>query len=71
MVRSLQDMVDAPHLRRLSLLATGERVTFDPQSDFAVLCPSCHRLIHRLDDAGDFGALQALVRASITDDESA
>lgn len=56
-------MVDAHHLRPLSSLAAGERVTFDPRTDFAVLCPSCHRAIHRLEDAGDLEALRALVRA--------
>lgn len=61
-------MVDAHHLRPLSSLAAGERVTFDPRSDFAVLCPNCHRVIHRLDNAGDIAALQALVRDRATND---
>jgi 5-methylcytosine-specific restriction enzyme A len=55
-------MVDAHHLRPLSTLMTGQRVTFDPRKDFAVLCPTCHRVIHRMKDAGDLEALRALVR---------
>lgn len=54
-------MVDAHHLRPLSTLAAGERVTFNPRTDFAVLCPTCHRVIHRLEDAGDVEALRALI----------
>jgi 5-methylcytosine-specific restriction protein A len=54
-------MVEAHHLRPLSDLAAGETVTFDPRTDFAVLCPTCHRVIHRLEDAGDLEALRALV----------
>jgi 5-methylcytosine-specific restriction enzyme A len=56
-------LVDAHHLRPLSSLADGEVVSFDPMKDFAVLCPNCHRVIHRLDDAGDLAALRALVAA--------
>lgn len=54
-------LVDAHHLRPLSSLVEGEVVSFDPIKDFAVLCPNCHRVIHRLEDAGDLAALRALV----------
>jgi 5-methylcytosine-specific restriction enzyme A len=55
-------MLDAHHLRPLSGLEAGERVTFDPRNDFAVLCPTCHRVIHRLEEVGNLEALRALVR---------
>jgi 5-methylcytosine-specific restriction protein A len=45
----------------LSALAEGALVTFDPRTDFAVLCPTCHRVIHRLEDVGDLPALRALI----------
>jgi 5-methylcytosine-specific restriction protein A len=57
-----EGLLDAHHLRPLSTLAENETVTFDPRTDFAVLCPNCHRLIHRLEDAGDLEALRALVK---------
>lgn len=56
-------MVDAHHLRPLSSLAEGDRVAFDPRTDFAILCPSCHRAIHRLEDVSDVELLRSLVRA--------
>lgn len=54
-------MIDAHHLTPLSHLLDGEEVTFDPAVDFAVLCPNCHRAIHRLDDVSDIQALRSLV----------
>lgn len=54
-------MVDAHHLTPLSSLADGSVVTFDPRNDFAVLCPICHRLIHRMPDSGDVEGLRKAV----------
>ena len=56
-------LIDAHHLRPLASLADGETVTFDPVDDFAVLCPNCHRLIHRLAEVGDLLELRKLVAA--------
>jgi len=55
-------MIDVHHLTPLSQLADGATVTFDPRSDFAVLCPNCHRAAHRLGDPGDIQALRLLVQ---------
>jgi 5-methylcytosine-specific restriction protein A len=55
-------LVDAHHLRPLSSLADGAQVTFDPRTDFAVLCPTCHRVIHRLENVGDLEMLRSLVK---------
>ncbi|WP_174452088.1 MrcB family domain-containing protein [Azospirillum baldaniorum] len=54
---------DAHHLIPLSTLEDGETVTFDPVNDFAVLCPSCHRAIHRMEDPSDLEALRAALRS--------
>lgn len=56
-------LIDAHHLRPLSSLEDGESVSFDPVTDFAVLCPNCHRVAHRLDDVGDIEALRRMVKA--------
>jgi len=54
-------MVDAHHLRPLSALEEGTTVTYDVMKDFAVLCPNCHRAIHRMEDVGDIEGLQKLL----------
>jgi 5-methylcytosine-specific restriction protein A len=54
-------VIDAHHLTPLKSLADGEVVQFDPAKDFAVLCPNCHRIIHRLDDPSDLSGLRAMV----------
>lgn len=54
-------MVDAHHLRPLSALKDGEVVRFDPYKDFAVLCPNCHRAIHRMEDVSDLEGLRLLL----------
>lgn len=58
-----QGLVDAHHLTPLSSLEEGEVARFDPIKDFAVLCPNCHRVIHRMDDPSDLNALRARVTA--------
>ena len=54
--------IEAHHLVPLASLKTDELVHFDPEKDFAVLCPNCHRIIHRMDDVSDIEGLRALVR---------
>jgi 5-methylcytosine-specific restriction protein A len=54
-------MVDVHHLIPLSSLDDGAVVTFNPQTDFAILCPSCHRAIHRLSDSSDLTSLRKLI----------
>lgn len=53
--------IEAHHLSPLSALEDDEIVQFDPEKDFAVLCPNCHRIIHRMDDCSDVEALRKLV----------
>lgn len=54
-------MVDAHHLTPLSKLQDGETVEFDPLTDFAILCPSCHRVMHRMKNPGDLDGLRRLI----------
>jgi len=44
--------IEAHHLVPLSQLK-GKLVRLDPKRDFAVLCPNCHRMIHRSDYVTD------------------
>lgn len=57
-------MIDAHHLIPLGSLADGSTVTFSPTRDFAVLCPNCHRAIHRSADPSDVGALRGALDRS-------
>lgn len=34
------------------------------QNDFCVLCPNCHKMVHKLDDAGDIELLSSIVKAN-------
>lgn len=58
-------MCDAHHLIPLETLDEGIEVTFDPIKDFAVLCPNCHRAIHRSKDPGDVDALREAIRGGV------
>lgn len=61
--RVAQGLIDAHHLTPLSALEEGEIVHFHPVKDFAVLCPNCHRVIHRMPDVSDVAGLRALIAA--------
>lgn len=54
-------LIDAHHLTPLSSLKDGEVARFDALKDFAVLCPNCHRVIHRMPDVSDVPALRNLI----------
>lgn len=54
-----EGVIDAHHLIPLSSLIDGSLVTFDPKRDFAVLCPNCHRVIHRMPNPADLAALRS------------
>lgn len=53
--------IEAHHLRSLSKLK-GTVVELDPRSDFTVLCPNCHRMIHRTNDPGDLVNFKNLLK---------
>lgn len=54
--------IEAHHMQPLSALAEGASVMRDPGKDFAVLCPNCHRMIHRLEDPSDIETLRKKIR---------
>lgn len=53
--------IEAHHLRSLSKLK-GMVVELDPRVDFAVLCPNCHRMIHKTDDPGNLETFKRLLK---------
>ncbi|WP_417498449.1 MrcB family domain-containing protein [Maricaulis sp.] len=53
-------MLDAHHLISIGSLAENEHAAFTVK-DFALLCPNCHRMIHRLVDSSDLKALRDLL----------
>lgn len=59
--RAGKGVIEAHHLRPLSTLADGESVEYDVTTDFAVLCPNCHRVIHRMKNPADLEALRRLI----------
>jgi 5-methylcytosine-specific restriction protein A len=57
-----EGFIEAHHLRPISSLEEGMAVSYDVEKDFAVLCPNCHRMIHRTDDPSDLGTFRSLIR---------
>ncbi|MCY1071663.1 DUF3578 domain-containing protein [Nannocystis sp. RBIL2] len=57
-------LIEAHHLTPLNTLDEGVEVRFDPATDFAVLCPNCHAIIHRMDDPSDLEGLRRLVQTA-------
>jgi 5-methylcytosine-specific restriction protein A len=53
--------IEAHHLRSLWTMK-GKKVELDPKIDFTVLCPNCHRMIHRTDDPGDLATFIEMIR---------
>lgn len=54
--------IEAHHLRPIASLEEGAAVSYDVATDFAVLCPNCHRMIHRTADPSDLVSFRRLVR---------
>ena len=57
--------IEAHHLKPLHQLAEGVSVEYNLETDFAVLCANCHRMIHRMADVGDIEAFKALLKGHI------
>lgn len=49
--------LDVHHSKPIKELAEGESRRYKIPDDFMVLCPTCHRLVHKLDDPSDLGLL--------------
>ena len=54
--------IEAHHLRPIASLEEGSAVSYDVATDFAVLCPNCHRMIHRTADPSDLTGFRRLIR---------
>lgn len=59
-----KDFIEVHHLRPLASLREGEAVKYDVTTDFAVLCPNCHRMIHRMNDPSDLEKLREIIHAT-------
>jgi 5-methylcytosine-specific restriction protein A len=57
--------LDVHHARALMDLQEGESKLYKVPDDFFVLCPTCHRMIHKQDDHGDLKALKSKLRFKI------
>jgi len=55
--------IEAHHLRPISTLEEGTPVRYDVETDFAVLCANCHRMIHRFSDPSDLVAFRKLTKS--------
>lgn len=62
--------LDVHHARPLSSLREGETRRYTVPDDFLVLCPTCHRMIHKQDDPADLKALKNRLRFTIAQDAS-
>lgn len=54
--------LDVHHAKPLKHLQEGETRRYKIPDDFLVLCPTCHRMIHRLGDLSDLDALKDKMR---------
>lgn len=54
--------LDVHHLVELQGLAEGESKRYKVPDDFAVLCPSCHRMIHKQSDPADVQKLKRAIK---------
>ena len=58
--------IEAHHLRPIASLEEGTAVSYDVAKDFAVLCPNCHRMIHRTADPSDLEGFRRLLCSNET-----
>lgn len=56
--------IEAHHLVPIASLK-GQRVSRDPNKDFAVLCANCHRMIHRFDAPWDLEAFRRVINLKL------
>jgi 5-methylcytosine-specific restriction enzyme A len=54
--------LDIHHSNPVGSLAEGESRRYKIPEDFLVLCPTCHRMIHKQNDPSDLEALKSKVR---------
>lgn len=56
--------IEAHHLKPFASLNEG-KIRLNIETDFAVLCSNCHRMIHRLEDPSDLNKLRMIVTKHI------
>ena len=61
--------IEAHHLRPISSLEEGVPMRYDINTDFAVLCSNCHRMIHRTSNPADLESFRRSVRPSLVQSE--
>lgn len=57
---NMKGIMEAHHKQPYAEIEEGESRTVEPD-DFLILCPTCHRLIHKLDSPNDLDGLKELV----------
>ncbi len=57
----MQVPLDVHHARPLKGLSEGETFSYSVPDDFLVLCPTCHRMIHKQKDPSDLEQLQSKI----------
>ncbi|MEL7515904.1 MAG: DUF3578 domain-containing protein [Pseudomonadota bacterium] len=62
--------LDVHHARPLRGLAEGETRRYRVPDDFMVLCPTCHRMIHKIENPSDLSKLRQMLRFKIARDVS-
>lgn len=57
-----EGFIEVHHMIPLSSLTPESYKAYNIKKDFAVLCPNCHRMIHRLPDPSDLETLKKLTK---------
>ncbi|MDF7675193.1 DUF3578 domain-containing protein [Neisseriaceae bacterium ESL0693] len=60
--------LDVHHMTPFKLLREGESRRYSIQDDFLILCPTCHRMIHKQNDVADLVLLKAGLKFKIVPD---
>ncbi len=59
-----EPFIECHHRMPLHRLRQGQRTTL---KDLALVCPNCHRMLHRTKDPSDLNALRARIRVQFTE----
>ncbi len=62
--KNMKGIMEAHHKKPYAEIEAGESRTVEPD-DFLILCPTCHRLIHKLASPDDLDGLKELVNKPI------
>lgn len=57
-----EGFIEVHHMIPLSSLTPKSVKAYNIERDFAVLCPNCHRMIHKLPDPSDLETLKKLTK---------